>query len=356
MKRITMTETMKALQYVTIGEPVQLVDVEKPHAGPGQIVLKVTAAGVCHSDEFIMSLPQEIFEANGWRTPMTLGHEGAGIVHELGEGVTEFELGDSVLVYGPWGCGTCNYCVESKEMLCPYAAELGIQPPGIGAPGAMAEYILIDNPRHLIPLGDLDPVRNVSLTDAALTPYHAIKNSLGKLGAGCSVVVIGAGGLGHLAIQILLAITGSTIIALDVTDEKLLFAQEIGAHHALHSSPSSIEAVKNLTKGIGANVVLDFVGIQATVDLAAQLVRPEGDIHVVGIGGGLLPVGFGALPFDVNVRSPYWGSRLELIEVIELAQAGKISVEYEQFSLKNGPEAYAQLHRGALRGRAVLVP
>jgi propanol-preferring alcohol dehydrogenase len=347
---------MNALQYVAIGEAPQLMTVPKPTAGPGQIVLKVTAAGVCHSDAFVMGLPAEVFSAMGWTTPMTLGHEGAGIVHELGAGVTEFALGDSVAVYGPWGCGACNYCVQGKEMLCPFAAGMGIQPPGLGAPGAMAEYVLIDSARHLVALGSLDPIENVSLTDAALTPYHAIKNSLSKLGAGSTAVVIGAGGLGHMGIQLLAALTGTTIIALDISDAKLALAKEVGAHHTFHSNDDAVAKVREIAGGIGANAVFDFVGAQVTVDLAAKLVRPEGDLHIVGIGGGALPVGFGTTAYDVNIRTPYWGSRLELIEVIELAQQGKIKVEFEKFALSDGPEAYERLHKGDLRGRAVLVP
>ena len=351
-----MADTMKALQYVTVGQAPQIMTVPKPKAGPGQIVLQVTAAGVCHSDEFIMSLPEEMFTTMGWRTPMTLGHEGAGIVHELGAGVDDFAIGDAVLVYGPWGCGACSYCVQGKEMLCPFAAGMGIQPPGLGAPGAMAEFILIDSPRHLVPLGTLDPVQNVSLTDAALTPYHAIKNSLPKLGAGATAVVVGAGGLGHMGIQLIRALTGAQVIALDISEQKRELATEVGAHHVFNSDDAAIDQVKALTGGIGAHAVFDFVGAQATVELAAKLVRPEGDLHIVGIGGGLLPMGFGATAYDVNVRSPYWGSRLELMEIVELARQGKISVEFEKFSLDEGPRAYERLHHGDLRGRAVLVP
>ena len=288
---------------------------------------------------------------------MTLGHEGAGIVHEIGEGVTEFKVGDSVLVYGPWGCGSCTYCVQGKEMLCPFAAGLGIQPPGLGSPGSMAEYVLIDSARHLVSLGDLDPIENVSLTDAGLTPYHAIKNSAAKLGAGSSAVVIGTGGLGHMGIQILRAITGATVIALDISDQKLALAREVGAQHALKSTDENVVTeVKKLTGGVGATAVFDFVGATATAELAGKLVRPEGDIHIIGVGGGALPVGIGTLPYDANVRAPYWGSRLELMEVVELARTGKIKVEFERFSLDDGPKAYERLHRGDLRGRAVLVP
>ena len=169
---------MKALQYRTIGAPPEVVEIETPEPGPGQVRLKVTAAGVCHSDEFIMSLPEDSY---AYGLPLTLGHEGAGVVDKLGDGVTGIAVGESMAVYGPWGCGYCYPCSKGQENYCENAAELGITPPGLGSPGAMAEYLVVDNARHLVPLGDLDPVRNVSLTDAGLTPYHAIKASLGKL-------------------------------------------------------------------------------------------------------------------------------------------------------------------------------
>lgn len=351
-----MTEKMRALQYTTVGRAPEIVMLDIPVPGPGEILLKITAAGVCHSDEFIMSLPEDAFTDLGWRTPMTLGHEGVGVVAELGQGVTEYAVGDSVAVYGPWGCGVCSYCVVGKEMLCPHAADLGIQAPGLGAPGAMADYMIVDSARHLILLGDLDPVACVSLTDAGLTPYHAIKRSLHKLTPGATAVVIGVGGLGHMAIQILRAISPATIVALDVSADKLQLAAEMGAHHTFASSRDSVSAVRELTGGVGAAAVFDFVGNDATATLAGHLIAPEGEISLVGVGGGSLAVGFGIGPWDVAVRSPYWGSRPELIEVLELARAGHIRVEHEVFSLEDGPLAYERLHAGSLRGRAVLVP
>ena len=162
---------MKALQYREIGAEPELVEIETPEPGPGQVRLRVTAAGACHSDSFIMGLTEEQYI---YGLPLTLGHEGVGIVDKLGEGVTGLELGESVAVYGPQGCGRCYQCAQGKENYCERAAELGIAPPGLGAPGSMAEYMLVPNARHLLPLGDLDPVANVALTDAGLTPYHAI--------------------------------------------------------------------------------------------------------------------------------------------------------------------------------------
>src|SRR5699024_6929489 len=127
--------------------------------------------------------------------PLTLGHEGAGVVDKLGDGVTGAEPGTSMAVYGPGGCGHCYTCAQGQEIYCQRAAELGIMPPGLGSRGAMAEYLIVDDPRHLVPLGDLDPVATVALTDAGLTPYHAIKESLAKLSPGSTAVAIGAGGL-----------------------------------------------------------------------------------------------------------------------------------------------------------------
>jgi len=344
---------MKALQYRTIGAPPDVVEIEMPEPGPGQVRLKITAAGVCHSDAFIMGLTQEQYI---YGLPLTLGHEGAGVVDKLGAGVHGVKLGDSVAVYGPWGCGRCYMCAQGMENYCENAAAEGIAPPGLGAPGSMAEYMLVDDSRHLVPLGDLDPVENVSLTDAGLTPYHAIKGSLAKLGPGSTAVVIGTGGLGHVAVQILRAMTSATVIALDVNDEKLQLAKDVGAHHGFLSDTEAIDKIKELTGGKGAQAVFDFVVVQPTIDLGQAVIRVEGDLVLVGVGAGTAKVGVLDSAYDSSVRAPYWGSRSELFEVLELARSGAIHVETEVFSLDDGPKAYERLHEGSLRGRAVIVP
>ncbi len=344
---------MKALQYRTIGASPEVVEIPTPEPGPGQVRLKVTAAGVCHSDEFIMSLPEENYV---YGLPLTLGHEGAGVVDRLGEGVTGLAVGDPVAVYGPWGCGYCYPCSKGQENYCENAATLGIAPPGLGSPGAMAEYMIVDNARHLVPLGELDPVANVSLTDAGLTPYHAIKGSLDKLVPGSVAVVIGAGGLGHVGIQILRAMTAATVVALDLNEDKLALAQEVGAHHVFLSDAEAADRVRELTGGHGAHAVFDFVGNQPTLDLGQAMIRVGGDQVVVGVGSGTLPVGMLDKPWEASIRAPYWGYRSELFEVLELARTGSIHVETEVFSLDDAPKAYEKLHAGHLRGRAVIVP
>ncbi|WP_399881342.1 NAD(P)-dependent alcohol dehydrogenase [Streptomyces sp. BBFR51] len=344
---------MKALQYRTIGAPPEVVTVPDPEPGPGQVLLKVTAAGVCHSDIAVMGWPAEGFP---YELPLTLGHEGVGTVAALGAGVTGLAEGDAVAVYGPWGCGTCAKCAEGKENYCPRADALGIRPPGLGRPGSMAEYLLVDDPRHLVPLGGLDPVAAVPLTDAGLTPYHAIKRSLPKLVPGSTAVVIGTGGLGHVAIQLLRALTSARVVALDVSEEKLRLAREVGAHEAVLSDARAADAVREITGGLGAEAVFDFVGVAPTVKTAGAVAAVEGDVTLVGIGGGSLPVGFGLLPFEVSVSAPYWGSRGELIEVLDLARSGAVSVHTETYSLDDAPLAYERLHEGKVDGRAVILP
>ncbi|HEX5292878.1 MAG TPA: NAD(P)-dependent alcohol dehydrogenase [Streptosporangiaceae bacterium] len=344
---------MRALQYRSIGSAPEVVTVPDPEPGPGQVLLKVTAAGVCHSDLSVMSLPAGVLR---YELPLTLGHEGAGTVAALGAGVSGWQLGDAVAVYGAWGCGNCGACAAGRENYCPHAAGLGIFPPGLGAPGAIAEYLLVADGRHLVALGDLDPVASVPLTDAGLTPYHAIKRTLPKLVPGSTAVVLGAGGLGHVAIQLLRALSPARVIALDVTDEKLALARAVGAHETLASGPDAAAAVRELTGGRGARAVFDFVGTQATVDLAGAVAGLESDVVIVGIGGGALAVGFGVLPHETTVTAPYWGTRPELAEVLELARAGAVQVHVETYSLDEAPRAYERLRQGAVGGRAVIRP
>ena len=344
---------MRAVQYRTIGGEPEVVDIPTPEPAPGQIRLRVTAAGLCHSDSFIMSLPENQYV---YGLPLTLGHEGAGVVDALGDGVRGVEVGDPVAVYGPWGCGLCHACARGAENYCPRAAGLGIQPPGLGSPGAMAEFMIVDDVRHLVPLGDLDPVVNVSLTDAGLTPYHAIVSSLDALPAGSTAVVIGVGGLGHVGIQILRAITGATVVALDLSDEKMALAREVGAHHVLPSDESAVAEIRALTGGVGAQAVFDFVGAAPTLEIARQAVALDGVVQIVGIGGGLMPAGFFSTPMGASVRAPYWGTRSELMEVLDLARTGAVHVEVETYTLDEAPEAYRRLHEGKVRGRAVVVP
>lgn len=347
---------MKALQYVTVGQPPEVREIPTPEPGPGEVRLRITAAGACHSDSFVMGLSQEQYAAFGYPLPMTLGHECVGVVDALGEGAFGSEIGEAVAVYGPQGCGRCHSCAAGIENYCPHAAALGITPPGLGKDGAMAEFMIVDDARLLIPLGDLDPAAAVALTDAGLTPYHAIKGSLDLLVPGSVAVVIGVGGLGHMAVQLLRIMTSATVIALDISQPKLDFAKKVGAHHAFFSDE---QAVAQIAEAVGPGpvaAVFDFVTNGPVMKIARSLSGPRTDLVLVGAGTVDTTVGLLGQPFGSRIRAPYWGSRPELIEVFELARTGQLAVETESFGLDEAPEAYRKLHDGELTGRAVVVP
>ncbi|MET7987473.1 NAD(P)-dependent alcohol dehydrogenase [Streptomyces sp. NPDC005281] len=344
---------MKALQFHTPGEPPSVRTAPDPEPGPGQVLLKVDAAGVCHSDEVIMNSPVERL---WFPLPLTLGHEGVGTVTSCGQGVTGVGVGEKVAVYGAWGCGVCRACALGRENYCPHTERLGILSPGLGAPGTIAEYMLVDDVRHLVPLDGLDPVSAVPLTDAGLTPYHAVKRVLPRLVPGSTAVVIGVGGLGHLGVQLLRALSPTTVVALDVREEKLDLARACDAHHALLSDGQAARTLRELTGGLGAEVVLDFVASDVTLKSAARMVAKEGEITVVGLGGGGLGMAAGRVPYGVTSTVPYWGTRPELTEVLALSRSGALEVHTETYSLEEAPLAYERLHAGKITGRAVVLP
>lgn len=222
--------------------------------------------------------------------------------------------------------------------------------------------MLVPNARLLVPLGDLPPSQAAPLTDAGLTPYHAIKRSANKLTASNFVVVIGIGGLGHMALQILKATCAATIIACDVNDEKLELAKKHGADYVFNTTQADVaEQIIKLTGSKKCAVVFDFVGINPTIQLGSQIVGLDSHWTIVGLGGGqyqLSPgtVGPGQLPYGCSVTVPYWGARTELMEVIDLAKRGVIHVEVEEYPLSSILEVYEKLDKGQIKGRAVLIP
>jgi propanol-preferring alcohol dehydrogenase len=343
---------MKAFQFVAAQKPAELREVAVPEPGPGQVLIMIGGAGACHSDLHILEAPPRPGPAPA---PFTLGHENAGWVEKLGSGATGFAVGDPVIVYGPWGCGSCANCRVGLENYCQNPGQ--IKPGGLGANGGIANYMLVPSTRFLLPLGKLDPREAAPLTDAALTSYHAVKRSINLLVPGSTAVVIGAGGLGQMAIQVLKALSGAaTVVAMDTSPAKLETAKKMGADEALPSGDGAVKRIKEITRGQGADVVLDMVGVQPTLDTAAQISRVLGHITIVGLGGGALPVNFRSPAKECSVASPYWGSIPELMEVVSLAQAGKIKMLVEHFPLERASEAYHLLHEGKIPGRAVILP
>ena len=342
---------MKAFQLVEWQQPPELREVPVPEPGPGEVLIKVGGAGACHSDLHVMEWPAGFLP---YELPFTLGHENAGWIEAVGAGVKGWEPGEGVAVYGPWGCGRCRRCRTGLETLCEHKAQLGAAGGGLGRDGGMAEYMLVPDARLLVGLGDLDPRDAAPLSDAALTPYHAIKLALHQLTPGSTAVVIGVGGLGHMAVQLLRALSPAQIIATDIDAHKLELARAVGADHTLVSAGAA--EIDELTQGRGAALVLDCVGSDGTLALDCKIVAPGGAVMVIGVAGGTLAYKFNSLPSDASLAHPYWGSSVELAEVLELARAGHITAHVEHFALENVEDAYERMRNGTLSGRAVITP
>jgi alcohol dehydrogenase, propanol-preferring len=342
---------MKAVRLTGWQRPPELCDVPDPVPGPGAILLRVAGAGLCHSDLHLMHWPEGELP---YDLPFTLGHEVAGTVVELGPGANGVRVGDSVLVYGPWGCGVCRRCSLGQEHLCERKATARDRGCGLGRDGGLAEYLVVPSSRLLVGLGDLDPVAAAPLADAALTPYHAIRRALPLLEPSTTAVVIGVGGLGHVAVQLLRALSGARVAAVDVRDAALELALSAGAEVALRSGD---DVANRLRRALGAPaLVVDCVGNDATLALAGEVVAPGGHVSIIGMAGGTLPMRRGGVPMETTVVISNWGTRAELAEVVALARAGIIDLEVEPVALSDVVDAYERLERGDVRGRVVAVP
>ena len=344
---------MRALQLTGPGQ-IEVRDVPVPEPGPTEVLVKVAGAGLCHSDVHVLH-----GAATRFPLPMTLGHETAGHVAARGDQVSSLAEGDPVLVYLVWACGQCRACVEGRDNTCERAGRRGTPPcPGLGPDGGMAEYIKVDQ-RFCEPLGTIDPVTAGPLADAGLTSTHAVNGARHRLVPGATALVIGVGGLGHMGLQLLRETTAARLIVVDTNDDKLSWALDHGADVAVGAGDSAVPEILALTDGFGVSASFDFVGAQPTLDLAAAVIAPDGALRVVGIAGGSIPygpAGSTVLPWGVDLRHSYGGTRTDQRQVIELAKAGKITVEATTYPLSDGVRAFEDLDAGKLMGRAILVP
>lgn len=344
---------MKAFRLLEWQKPPVLVDMDVQEPGPGEVLIRVGAAGACHSDLHLMEWPAGKLP---YEPPFTLGHENAGWVEKLGPGAAGYAPGDAVAVYGPWGCGHCRSCMQGMDNCCENWRTLSGRGAGLGRDGGMADYMIVPDAKYLVPLDNLTPVQAAPLSDAALTPYHAIKQALPILVPGSVAVVIGVGGLGHLAVQILAALTPARVIAVDLAPERLRLAQTAGAYDVVPPGADAVAAIRDASKGRGAELVLDFVGSSATLATAAKVCRTLGQLVLVGAGSGTIPFGFFEIPQECSLVVSSWGTLPELVEVIELAESGRISPHIETYPLDRAHDAYEALQRGVVNGRAVVVP
>jgi propanol-preferring alcohol dehydrogenase len=340
---------MKAARLHTPGADFIIEDLPTPAPGPGQVLVRIAGAGACHSDLHIKS-----GEVQGVILPHTLGHENAGWIESFGEGAGRqgFEVGDAVVVFGGWGCGRCRFCLGGQEQMC-NTLFWG----GIGPEGGYADYLLVPSIRHLLPAAGLDPVLAAPLTDAALTPYAAVKKALPYVTPGTSAVLIGAGGLGQYGVQFLKLLSEAEIIVVETNPAKRELAQTLGADvviDPLHDDPAS--AIKAATGEDGAAAVLDFVGVDSTMALGAAALGRRSLFVLVGLAGGSVPFSFFAPAQGATLTTSNWGSRNELEEVLALARHGNLVSNIDQFPLSEINEVFDRLSRGLVVGRAVLVP
>ena len=345
---------MKAVRFTAWKTFPTIDDVPRPTPGPGEVLLKIAGAGACHSDVAVF---EQFDESMGEQLApsYTLGHENSGWIEELGDGVTGLSVGDAFLSYGPIGCGHCPACSRGQDTYCYNAATQPYLATGLGRDGGMAEYMTVPA-RNLVPLGDADPIVAAPLSDAGLTPYHAIKLALPKLsGGGKSALVIGLGGLGQIAVQILTAITGATVYATDTKPEAMAEAEKSGAV-PIDGGEGQADRIRAATGGQGVDAVFDFVGITPTIRLAQQVIARRGRITVVGVAGGPVDWNFYANPYEAELTNTYWGTIEELYEVVELYRAGKIAPQVKTYPMDQALQAYHDLHDGKLTGRAVVTP
>jgi alcohol dehydrogenase, propanol-preferring len=353
-------DDMKAARIVKPNETLEVQELETPKAKGSQVLIKVQSSGVCHSDIHLWEGGYEGIEGQflkttdrGVKYPLTPGHEIAGIVDSLGEEAQGFTKSEKVLVY-PWiGEGLCPACRSGEENLCDKPRSLGVY-----MEGGYAEYVLVPSYKYLLKMDDeMDTDASATLSCSALTAYGAVKNT--TLKPNDNVVIVGAGGLGLMAIQLAKAVTGSKIIAMDLDDEKLRAAKRNGADNTINSKKEDpVKAVMEWTSKMGADAVIDFVNASKTVETDMQFLRRRAKLVLVGLFGGELKLSLVSMPTRAyRLIGSYTGTLSDMTELVSLARRGVIKpIVSNKFKLNQATEALKMLKEGKILGRGVINP
>ncbi len=340
---------MKAVRIHGYHQQPVVDDIPEPTiSGPLDVIVKIGGAGVCRTDLHIIEGQWEA--AMNPSLPYVLGHENAGWVQEVGSAVTNVAVGDTVILHPTPTCGLCHACRAGDDMHCENSSF-----PGLSHDGGMAEYLLT-SARCCVKLDPSTQPKDVAaLADAGITAYHAVRKALPLLYPGTTAVVIGAGGLGHIGIQCVAALSAASLIVVDRNPDALKLAEQLGAHHTVVADGNHVAAVQELTEG-GAHVVFDFVAEQGAENEGWAMTRRAGSYYVIGYGGELHIPTLDVIGTERNVIGNIVGTYNDLAELMVLAQAGKVTLHTRTYPLAQAPEALADLDAGRVRGRAILVP
>jgi NAD+-dependent secondary alcohol dehydrogenase Adh1 len=341
---------MQAVRLHHYDERPTVEDVPEPQiSGPHDVIVRIGGAGLCRTDLHIIEGQWE--SRAGVELPYILGHENAGWVHQVGSAVEDLAPGDTVIMHPLVTCGLCRACRAGDDMHCAKGDF-----PGIARDGGMAEF-LRTGARAVVKMDpSLQPADVAALADAGLTAYHAVRKAAPQLYPGTKAVVIGAGGLGHIGIQSLKALTPAEIIVVDRSDAALKLAQEFGADHAVVADGSQVQKVQELTDGQGAEVVIDFVGERGAEHDAWAMTRRAGSHFVIGYGGALNVETIDMISTERNVIGNLVGTFNDLAELMTLAAQGKVKLHTQTYPLSAVNDAMDDLDGGRLQGRGILVP
>ena len=318
---------------------------------PNEVIVRVGAAGLCRTDlHIIEGIWHPIMDPDGSLLPYIMGHENAGWVEAIGSGVRSVKLGDAVICHPLRTCGVCVACRRGEDMYC----ENGIFP-GLGTNGGFAEYLLT-NERALIKLKEnVSPLQVAPMADAGITAYRVAKRAASALRPGSYCVVLGVGGLGHIALQCLHELCGTRTIAVDSSPAARDLAKNLGAHHVLDSGPDVVDEVKELTGG-GAHAVIDFVAELGAEQLCWQMLRRGGTHFVVGYGGKIEVPTLHMIINEISISGSLVGNYMELVELMELNAEGRVNMNFQEYSLDNINVALADFKSRNIVGRGVIVP
>lgn len=342
--------TMRAVQVVGYHQELKMVEIPVPRvAGPFDVVVRIGGAGVCRTDLHI--LEGQWAEKSQVHLPYTIGHENAGWVHAVGDAVTNVKEGDKVILHPLITCGLCRACRSGDDVHCEKK-----QFPGIDTGGGYAEYLLT-SARSVVKIDDtLEPADVAALADAGLTAYHAVAKAAKRLTPRDTCVVIGAGGLGHIGIQVLKALTPARIIIVERSAAALDLASDIGADIGVLADGSQIEQVLAFTGGNGAEAVIDFVGEEGATAHGIAMLRQAGDYYVVGYGENIDVPTIDIISAEINIVGNLVGSYNDLQDLMALAARGAVTLHTQKYTLDDFQQAIDDLEAGQVRGRAILVP